>query len=222
MELKENYTGGFTQAESDKENRIVRGVAVITAVSANNRIYTEHALQQLAEMVSGSKVFIDLNQRAERSPEGRSIRDLLGGLANGRLEEQTVRADFAYVKTYAPLVESLVENPGWAAFSISALGVVRPGRTPETRTVVEEITRLNSCDIVTEGATCRSLFESLRPESVDGMFLDDIMQIRLDFDESMGLAQSTWRRKSRREMLASQEKLAESEIKRSFDDLFII
>ena len=185
MELKEKTFEGFKEATISKQNKVIHGIAILRSTSKNGRTYSPLALQQVAEMVSGSRAFINHGTRNERD-----MRDLLGGFQRGRLDGNVVRADLSYLGNHSDLLESIFELPGVCGFSVHCDGHVIRG---ENRTdIVEEITAFHSADLVASPASTSNLFEALGKNAEDREAITILEETKIKhlFNEMCGLLES--------------------------------
>ena len=142
----------------DVEAGIVFGVRVINQESANNRVYTREALGNAKPFYEGVPVHFDHPSGGANGP--RETQSRVGWLEHVREAGNGLAADLHVLKEhpYGPmLLEAASRRPELFSLSHNAEGriVKRDGRN-----VVEEITRVRSVDVVTDGATTRSLSES--------------------------------------------------------------
>lgn len=172
-------------ARVEAEAGLVRGVKILGLESRNGREYLLEALQRAASLYEGAKV--NVNHGAAPVPAARDYRDRIGTIRNVAVRPgEGLFGDFQFNPKHA-LAEQLVwdaehapENVGFS-HHVEARCAQRGGRT-----VVEEITRVFSVDLVADPATTRGLFESagtalrlaeataddvrrLRPDLVDGL-----------------------------------------------------
>jgi hypothetical protein len=169
--------------QHDKENCIVRGVAILKESSQNcsykkgkGRKYTERALQSTAQLITGAKSYINHATRQELEERGgiRDVRDLLGYFENGRIDGGIVRADLHYLeshkKWFSPIVDKMSDKVG---NSIHAYGPSSFNEDTLFETV-QDIKVLRSADLVTEPGSTSNLFESLRRDNDKDMDMTTI------------------------------------------------
>jgi len=162
--------GGLTDVRIDKEAHKVHGVAILRSTSPNRtfrdakgRKYLPKALESVARLVNGAKVYIDHptdNEMKERRGV-RSMRDVLGFLENGRVDDKgTVRGDLEYLSSHAewfePIVEQMADKVG---NSIHAYGETHLDKS-DMMEAVEDIRMLASVDLVTEPGSTSNLYEA--------------------------------------------------------------
>ena len=172
INLEESSVGTqFAGAELDKENCIVKNVAVLRPLSKNTmlggskqRRYSTRALEAVARMLNSAKSYIDHPTKSEvKDRDGvRSIKDILGYYSGGRLDEAAVvRGDLHYLKHHGvwlePLVEQMSDKIG---NSIHATGDLMFDKASQEE-VVEDVRELASVDLVTSPAATKNLFESM-------------------------------------------------------------
>jgi hypothetical protein len=154
----------------DREAGVIRGVKVLGPKSANTsgNEYPRETREALAKEINaagGARAYVDHPQHGA-SNETRSYRDSLGIHRNLRETGSGLVSDFYYNKAH-PLAEQLVYDaehmPELCGFSINT----RCGRDRMEggRRIIESIQwdRLrHGIDAVARGATCSTLYESLR------------------------------------------------------------
>lgn len=167
VKMKETFfefvNNGGTSLCVDRENGIIRGVKVLGLESRNNRTYLKEAVARAVGLYEGAKV--NVNHPAGSPNQPRCYEDRLGMLRNVRLEQGNggLRGDFHFNPKHA-LAEQLIwdaehspENVGFS-HNVEARCTRKDGKT-----VVEEITRVVSVDLVADPATTRGLFEHVEP-----------------------------------------------------------
>ncbi|MEQ8211961.1 MAG: hypothetical protein RH917_19340 [Lacipirellulaceae bacterium] len=155
----------------DAASGVLRGVKLIGLHSKNGRRYRESTLREAAPLYEGAKV--NVNHPAGGPLTPRDYRDRLGVIRNveftGSEESSSgpaaggLVADLHFNPKHA-LAEQLVwdaqHNPKNVGFSHNVLA--RLSRDGE-ETVVEEITHVQSVDLVADPATTQGLFEAKSP-----------------------------------------------------------
>lgn len=159
----------FVEAQLDKENHVVRNVAVLRATSKNtqfpkatSREYSETARQQAAEMVEGAKAYVNHTSKEELKKRMgvRDVRETLGHYSNGQIIEGVVRGDLHYLANHAVWLEPLVENEAERiGNSVHAFGELVFDSIRKTE-VVESLHELRSIDLVSETGSTINLFEA--------------------------------------------------------------
>jgi hypothetical protein len=167
IDLGETLTeDAFDDAKQvDAATGVLRNVAVLRTTSLNNggqRSYLTAALAGSVPLFEGCRVYADHPSRpipGSTVEQPRSVRDLIGRLANVRLAEGVVRGDVQVLSSHRAWVLPLAkEAPDLCGLSWRGLGKVsRDSRGAE---MIEQITRVRSADLVTEPAAVRNLFES--------------------------------------------------------------
>ena len=142
---------------------VIRGVKVLGLESRNGRDYPKESIARAVSLYEGAKVNVD---HAKSPGDSRSYASRIGHIRNVRLEsgDKGLYADLHYNPKHA-LAEQLAwdaehapENVGFSHNVLARIGK-RGGRS-----VVEEITRVVSVDLVADPATTRGLFESERDQ----------------------------------------------------------
>ena len=141
----------------DRENGVIPGVKLIGLVSKNGRRYSESALRKAASLYEGR--IVNLNH--VKAGQSRDVRDLAGSISGVEFREgQGLFGNLRYLKgdpageKVAALAESGIANVGMshdADGSVKRIG---------GENVVEEITAVNSVDVVFNPATTQSFKES--------------------------------------------------------------
>jgi hypothetical protein len=152
----------------DREAGIIKGVKILGLESKNGRTYPKETAARAVGLYEGSKVNVN---HPKGNPGGpRDYQDRIGVLCNVRVEQGDggLRGDFRFNPKHA-LAEQLVwdaehspENVGFS-HNVEARTSRKDGRV-----IVEEITRVQSVDLVADPATTRGLFEQTEPQKRKG------------------------------------------------------
>lgn len=146
---------------SKLSNNTVSGVVLFgTSKNANNRVYTDNAVDNLVTLAEGNKAFVDHpTERELKNRQGvRSVRDFMGTFKNARRDNDKIRADLTVRESYKGLISDIIKMaPKDVGFSINAQVRVKENEEQE---VIEEVVRLRSCDLVSQAATVSGIFES--------------------------------------------------------------
>ena len=143
----------------DREQGIIRGVKILGLRSRNGRRYRDAAVQEALPLYEGAKV--NVNHPKGRQDEPRDYRDRLGAIRTVEFrKEEGLFGDFHYNPKH-PLAEQLVwdatNSPENVGFSHNVSAKVK---REETAMLVEEITKVQSVDLVADPATTAGLFEA--------------------------------------------------------------
>jgi len=141
------------------EEGVLRGVKILGLESANGRTYPKETAARAMALYEGAKVNID---HAATPGQPRGYADRLGLIENVRLGEgeSGLFADFRFNPKHG-VAEQLSwdaeNNPSAVGFShnVMAKTARRGGKV-----VVEEITKVQSVDLVADPATTKGLFEA--------------------------------------------------------------
>ncbi len=147
----------------DRKAGVIHDVRILGPSSANRRRYLPEAISAARNLYEGKPVNYDHPRRDGAGAE-RSIDDRAGWLLNVQVSKGGLSGDFHYLKSdprAAKIVEAAERNPNLFGLSHNAEGRTR--RDGEI-TIVEEITKVRSVDLVSDPATTRSLFESMEQE----------------------------------------------------------
>ncbi|MFH1605125.1 MAG: hypothetical protein ABIH03_14610, partial [Pseudomonadota bacterium] len=144
----------------DKDAGVIRGVRILGAESRNGRTYTLEAIRGAVGLYEGQNVNYDHPPKGAPDQE-RQFGDRAGWLRNVREIGGGLSGDLHYLKSDPradKLCEAAERRPESFGLSHNAEGrVVKK----DGKTLVEEITRVRSVDVVADPATTRSLFESI-------------------------------------------------------------
>lgn len=161
-ELHEYATSRGLSPRVDREAGVISGVKVLGLASRNGRTYDRAAVAEAAALYEGVKVNVNHPKGPAAAP--RDYQDRLGCLKNVRAENGGLFADLHFNPKHA-----LAEQLAWdAEFSPENVGlshnVQARTKAREGGTLVEQILKVNSVDLVADPATTRGLFESAGAE----------------------------------------------------------
>jgi len=186
-ECKISILGNLSESTVDKENSIIKNVALLSTQSANNREYTESCLESSKPLFEGVKSYVNHQHPKERG-NSRDFRDIIGGYSNIRVEEGKVYGDLQLIESEHKIkILSMAESmPDLAGNSIQAMGKYH---RKDGKEIVEELTKIHSVDLVTNPATTGGLFESIEDmeENMDftALTMADIKTNRNDLYEAI-------------------------------------
>lgn len=189
METIREFThSGGARLGVDRETGVIRGVKLLGLESQNGRTYLKETVARAAKLYEGAKVNVDHGSDPKQQ---RSYSERIGVIENVQIDggDGGLRGDFHANPKHA-LFEQLAwdaENaPGSVGFShnIMAKTTRRDGRV-----VVEEITRVQSVDLVADPATTRGLFEHQGDEESEANMPQDLTLASLKADH-LGLVES--------------------------------
>jgi len=157
-ELQEFVSSHGVTVQVDKTQGVLEGVKLIGLESRNGRRYRESALAKAASLYEEAKV--NVNHPREGALAPRDYQDRLGVIRRVRLRSgEGLYGDLHFNPKHA-LAEQLVwdaeNNPRNVGFSHNVLA--RVSRQGEVA-IVEEITRVQSVDLVADPAATQGLFE---------------------------------------------------------------
>ncbi len=185
------------------QRREVEVVCIRPGLSKNGNYYAPEVVRAMAPLFEGARAFADHPGPGER-PE-RSIRDIVGYYREPRVDvEGALRATLRVTRNADwlwPLIEEAVGahpdtgnpdtgdpetgHPGLIGISIDADARVAPGRMDGRQVrVVEAITRLHSCDVVTRASAGGRLERVLQADR--GSWWDEYLPAN---EEAAALAQ---------------------------------
>ena len=157
--LREYVDSRGVKMRVDRRAGIIRGVKILGLESRNGRRYPAKTLLRAVELYDGAKVNVNHTNGSSASP--RDYRDRIGAIRNVRLRpEDGLFADFHFNPKHA-LAEQLIWDAEHAAENVGFSHNVR-ARTARCgdHVEVEEITKVESVDLVADPATTQGLFES--------------------------------------------------------------
>ncbi len=146
----------LTEATLTPEERAVEVVCIRPGLSKNGNYYAPEVVRGMMPLFEGARAFADHPAPGER-PE-RSVRDLVGYYKAPRIgDDGALRATLKVSKNadwlWSLIEESVTDGHELVGISIDADGRVAQGRVDgKTCRVVEGITKLNSCDVVTRAS----------------------------------------------------------------------
>jgi len=169
--------GKLNEVTINKEKRLIEKVVLLSGESANNRTYTPECLTKSVALLEGAKCYAD----HDKSGGTRGVRDLIGIYRDVVYESNKVKGTLHLLDDGSEMsnkVLAIVEQmPELVGNSISARGRYH---REDGRDIIEELTKVNSVDIVTDPATTSSLFESIEEEKEDKeMEYKDVKQSEL-------------------------------------------
>jgi len=162
--LVERVENSFGAVENiDESTRVIKNICIMgRKESANNRVYSDKAIDSLVGFANGAKCYINHISKEEIKQRSgvRDLRDWAGVLENTYRKGDGVFADLKVRESYFDLFKDIATmKPQGIGHSIDA----RVKAFTDDKTGMEsivDIARLNSCDIVSSPAMTTNLFES--------------------------------------------------------------
>ncbi|HUW30176.1 MAG TPA: hypothetical protein VM223_01040 [Planctomycetota bacterium] len=151
----------------DREKGIIEGVKILGLESANGRTYPKQTIAAAARLYEGSKV--NLNHPDGNPTQPRDYRDRLGTMREVRIGQGDggLFADFHFNPKH-PIAEQLFwdaeHSPENVGFSHNVAAKVSRSNG---KVVVEEITRVQSVDLVADPATTKGLYEHAQDQDTE-------------------------------------------------------
>lgn len=169
MEWTEVFERGeiLREASVDKGTNRLSNVILLGKVSANNRTYSDRAMNDAVRLYEGAGFYIDHPTKSElRDRQGvRSVYDLAGRISNPRRVGESVRGDIELLDRHKMLIFALAEQmPSMVGCSHRAEGTLRQDNGTQ---VVESLDKVFGVELVTDPATVNGLFESIQHDEDD-------------------------------------------------------
>ena len=169
----------------DREAGVLKGVKLIGLTSKNGRRYRNAALAAAAPLYEAAKVNVNHPQRGPAAPRNYEerlgvIREVVHRAGEGLFGDLHFNPKHALAQQ---LIWDAEHNPGNVGLSHNVLA--RTSLDGET-TIVEEITAVNSVDLVADPATTKGLFEQTDDATSDDghwhqqLTLESLQQLRPD------------------------------------------
>jgi hypothetical protein len=170
--LKEQTDNPFTdvnESKIDSKSCTIKDVCVFgSRLSKNGRIYSDKAIESLANFTNGAKCFINHPTSKElKERDGvRDLRDWVGVYRNPKRDGERVTAELVCRESYFGLVKDIASlQPMSVGNSINAR--VKMYKTDDGMESVVDLDKLHSVDLVSNAATTTSLFEAALKDNVD-------------------------------------------------------
>lgn len=145
-----------TGVRVDKEAGVIHDVRVLGTNSKNGRVYPPATIAAARSLYEAAKVFVDHGAEGK----SRSYRDRIGTLKNVRVaQDGGLIADLCVNKKHSiaeQLFDDAERNPEAAGLSHEILGKTT---RKDGKVIVDQITKVESVDLVAAPATVTSLFE---------------------------------------------------------------
>lgn len=172
--FESSISNQFANVNLDKENCIIRNVAILRPTSSNRisaeskgRRYSQQSRESVARLINGSKFYKNhrSQQELEKTHGVRDVNDLLGYYENGRVEpDGNTVADVHYLRNQKEFLEPIVEQMAdKIGLSIDARGDIVFDHESQYENV-RDVMKLKSTDLVTETGSTINLFESKQIE----------------------------------------------------------
>ena len=159
----------------DRERGVISRVKVLGGTSANGREYPVATMRAAAPLYEGAPVNIN------HSSGPRNYEDRVGHVVNVKIEGDGLRADLHFNPKHA-IAEQLAWDAEHAPHRVGLSHVVT-ARTASRggKIIVEEITRVQSVDLVADPATTGGLFESRKGDELDSNAKNNAAAIISDY-----------------------------------------
>ncbi len=170
----------------DRATAVVRGVKVLGLRSRNHRSYPGETLTQAVRLYEGAKVHVNHPKGPLAGP--RDYQDRIGAIRDVVYRPgEGLFADFHFNPKHA-LAEQLLWDAEHAPENVGlSHNVEARTRSEDGQTVVEEILKVQSVDLVADPATTRGLFEAAEEAgaSVAGLTGETLRRLRPDLVEEL-------------------------------------
>ena len=162
--LQEFFDSRGVPMRVDRAAGVIRGVKILGLKSRNGRTYLPETLTQAAQLYEDAKV--NVNHPKGHPTRPRDYQDRIGVIRNVEVRNVEVRGEAGlFADLHFNPKHALAEQLAWdAEHSPQNVGFSHNVRARTTRrddrVVVEEITKVQSVDLVADPATTGGLFES--------------------------------------------------------------
>lgn len=142
----------------NRDAGILQGVKILGLESKNGRVYRPAALERAIDLYEGARVNVNHVPHAPHAPRG--YEDRIGAVRNVHTRGDGLYGDF-YFNPKHQLAEQLLWDAEHAPENVGfSHNVLARTSQHDGQTIVEEITRVQSVDLVADPATTRGLFEA--------------------------------------------------------------
>jgi len=193
----------------DRDAAVVRGVKVLGLQSRNGRTYRPESLAGALGLYEGAKVHVNHPKGMPGGP--RDYQDRIGAIRDVVYRPgEGLFADFHFNPKHA-LAEQLLWDAEHAPENVGfSHNVEARTRVEDGRTMVEEILKVQSVDLVADPATTRGLFEAAGPLNTsfaEGLTAEELRRVRPDLVEELlgDVRQETQRLREQLERLQARE-----------------
>ena len=163
IENLEDTFKDINEASIDADNFTINGVCLFgRRESANNRVYSNKAIESIAKHSAGAKCFANHITKDElKNRSGvRSIHDWVGVFNSPMVKGDAIFANLKVRESYWDLVRDIaIMQPAGVGHSIDARVKITSDQSGKESVV--DVESLRSCDLVTSAATTNTIWESL-------------------------------------------------------------
>ena len=213
--LQEYSSNAGNRLSVEEGKGVVRDVKILGSRSANGREYPRETMVKASGLYEGRPVYIDHSGTPGKT---RSYRDQFGVLRGVHEANGELRGDLHF----NPKHQIAAQFEWDAANNPSAVGlshdVMAKTKQRGGVTIVEDIVRVNSVDLVTEPATTKGLHESVEDNPMEAVTLEHVTgnaalmaQLKERFDRENAASEAT--AKVKEELDALKAKVADQEKK---------
>jgi hypothetical protein len=178
-ELTEQLADWNLASQIDRDQCVVRNVALSGNVSKNGYRYSDKALSRAVPLYAERPVFLDHAGDPQRSRD-RSTRDLVGSVCNPRFESGRIRGDIRVLDTEA--VRTFLSLAASASPGLGMSHVVLARRSADG-SVVEQIEDVISVDAVVNPATTTTFHEQSAGQVLDHGAVETLEEITRERDD---------------------------------------
>jgi hypothetical protein len=148
------------QPRVDAQAGVIAGVKILGLESRNGRVYRSAAIARAVTLYEGVKVNVNHPKGQGHVAVARDYQDRLGCLRNVRTGESGLFADLHF-NPHHPLARQLAWDAEHSPENVGLSHNVQARTSRQgSQTIVEQILKVNSVDLVADPATTSSLFES--------------------------------------------------------------
>jgi hypothetical protein len=162
--LEAGFASDPATLKVDRAAGIIRNVRVLGLKSAHGREYTPEAVRNAIPLYEGTDVYLnhDYRTEAEKRSRPRPMEEKIGWLQEAnQVADGGAVANLHLLPSHprtGSILDAAEHHPAGFALSHDAQG---RERREKGRVLIEGIAQVNSVDIVTRGATTRTLFEGI-------------------------------------------------------------
>jgi len=181
FELEDTVDNIFEDVQIMANQKVLKNVVMLTAISKNNRLYRQGALDDVVRLVNskpmGCKSFINHSK-----DQMGAVTNIIGKFTNARrMEDGKIIADLHLLDKWSDFINDLATTmPDSVGFSLVSRGHIEVQPDATGREVVSKIESIRICNLVSSAAAVCGNYETINP-----MDKEEIKRIVEAIDESM-------------------------------------